>query len=88
MGEKCMVGSNIWQALRDAGIVIPDDVTRIVIDINIEDPVKIYYETFANQGAIDTIINEVSANLDKVTIEEATIEEATKPKPPENVESK
>lgn len=48
----------IGSKLAEAGL-IPEKVRRIVIDINIDSAVTIYYETFASKETVDLIIEEL-----------------------------
>lgn len=45
---------NILRALRESGV--PDMLTRVVIDIQLDEPVRVYYECFADGKMLDVVL--------------------------------
>jgi hypothetical protein len=48
--------ATVFHMMKDAGVVMPDDVCRIVIDIKDNEIVKAYYETNTSKNMIDVVI--------------------------------
>ena len=62
--------TEIWKQLKEAGINLPDDVSRIVIDVQVNQITKVYYETIASCKMMDVVIENLMRNKDTIeTIE-------------------
>lgn len=48
--------SEWWKELREKGI-IPPQVTRMIIDISMQNPVRVYYETLAEPSMLGGLPN-------------------------------
>lgn len=68
--STCKAGMDIYQQLQDAGIELPSNVRRIVIDISVDEAVKVYYETFASSKTMDVVIESLIRNKDHIDIVE------------------
>ena len=60
-------GHTIGKALHEAGL-IPDNTRRIVIDIQCDSYVVIYYETYASKEMMDITIESLIQNKDKIKV--------------------
>jgi predicted transcriptional regulator len=60
--------TEIWTALKDAGVSLPDDVSRIVIDVQANQITKVYYETNASCKMMDVVIENLMRNKDSIEI--------------------
>ena len=58
----------IWKQLKDAGVNLPDDVSRIVIDVQVNQITKVYYETNASCKMMDVVIENLMRNKDSIEI--------------------
>lgn len=59
--SKFIVGSSsdgIYQALHDAGVFAdePKDVRRVVIDLAVGEPARVYIERFVDDSLIDVLL--------------------------------
>lgn len=70
MGQA-LDGFSIAKKLIEAGI-IPKDlaVRRIVIDVQVDEPVSIYYETYADKVALDICVESLMANKKDLNIKQ------------------
>lgn len=60
--------TEIWKQLKDAGVSLPDDVTRIVIDVQVDQTTKVYYETNASCKMMDVVIENLMSNKDSIEV--------------------
>ncbi len=65
-----MCGSEFGRKLIKAWVDMPEKVTRNGIDIPVDDPVKIYYETLASKKTADVVIEQLMKNKDIIQVEE------------------
>ena len=65
--SKVISGYELCQSLVEAGL-IPEKTRRIVIDIPVEDAVKVYYETFADDAMVELAVEELIKNKDRLEI--------------------
>lgn len=63
-------GNNFAMKMVVAGFDLPEGTCRIVIDIPLADPVKIYYETIASGKTLDVVIEELMQNKDNIQVKE------------------
>ena len=63
------IGRDIINKLQDAG-VIPRDllIRRVIIDFQIEDTVKVYYECLADKVTMDFCLDELVKHKDKLVV--------------------
>ena len=63
------IGRDLINKLQDAGI-IPRDllIRRVIIDFQIEDTVKVYYETLADKVTMDFCLDELVKHKDKLVV--------------------
>lgn len=69
------LGFDIGNKLYKAGL-LPERVKRIVIDINLNEIMTIYYETIASQEAIDLTIENLIQHKDKIKVVPVGVEHA------------
>lgn len=62
-----VVGYDFLKPLHEAGLV-PDYTKRVVIDIPVNDCVKVYYETFASKEILDVTIESLIKHKDKIKV--------------------
>lgn len=62
-------GMQIATKLKEKGL-IPDRVKRIVIDIQIDNCVTIYYETVASENQMDVVIEQLMKNKENIVVKE------------------
>ena len=63
------VGPNILKKFQDAGILSKDlMIRRIVIDIQTNEAIKVYYETFVDKLTLDFCLDELVKHKDKLTV--------------------
>jgi predicted transcriptional regulator len=60
--------TEIWKQLKAAGVNLPDDVTRIVIDVQVNQITKVYYETNASCKMMDVVIENLMQNKDSIEV--------------------
>jgi hypothetical protein len=48
-----VIGSDFLKALMAAGVV-PNNARRVIIDLDVESAIKVYYETWADKEAIES----------------------------------
>jgi hypothetical protein len=61
---------SFWKQLKDAGVNLPDDVSRIVIDVQANERIKVYYETYASKEIMDVVVESLMLNKDDIEIKE------------------
>lgn len=61
---------SFWNQLKEAGINLPDDVKRIVIDVQVNERIKVYYETYASKDMMDVVVESLMQNKDDIEIKE------------------
>ena len=60
--------TSIHEQMVEAGINMPDDVRRIVIDIQAGEIVKVYYEANASKKMMDIVIESLARNQEEIKI--------------------
>jgi len=48
---------NVIELMRQHGIQLPDNLVRVVIDISLDNPVTVYYETLADKPLLDAVFS-------------------------------
>ena len=48
--------------------MIPPDTVRLMVDINVNELVKVYYETNAGEGLIDELLAQITTHKNGVDI--------------------
>jgi len=62
-------GPEVITKLQDAGIIPADmAITKVTIEITVDDPVMIYYETHADSVVIDHLVDELVKHKDRLTV--------------------
>ncbi len=69
MAEAALIGFEIARKLQDAGIISEGlHISRIVIDIKVEETVAIYYETLADKVTIDFCLDTLIQHKDLLVV--------------------
>ncbi len=53
--EPCVAVTDLWTRLKAAGIDLPANVSRIIIDCPCGDVVRIHWSTYADKDAMEVI---------------------------------
>jgi hypothetical protein len=61
-------GYDLWKQLKDAGVNLPDEISRIVIDVKANETIKVYYETNASKKMLDVVVENLIQNKDDIEI--------------------
>lgn len=77
--SKFVVGARsdgIYQALHDAGVFAddPSEVARVIIDLRVGNPARIYIEKFADSALVDVIMRGGVEIVERESESEATSE--------------
>ena len=48
---------DLIELMRKHGVQLPDNLVRIVIDIRLDSPVTVYYETLADKPLLDAVFS-------------------------------
>lgn len=70
MAVDILQGHEFGQKLIDAGFDMPENTTRIVIDIPVDQPITIYYETLASKKTMDVVIEHLMQNKNSIKTKE------------------
>jgi hypothetical protein len=57
-----LIAPEVWESLRDSG-AIPPEVRRMVIDVQLNQPVLVYYECFADTKVVEIIPDAISGGI-------------------------
>lgn len=60
--------TTIHHQMIDAGLKLPDDIRRIVIDIQANEIIKVYYESNASQKMMDIVIESLARNQSEIEV--------------------
>ena len=67
VSNMAIQGVTVGKKLVDAGLIPPDTV-RLMVDINVNELVKVYYETNAGEGLIDELLAQITTHKNGVDI--------------------
>ena len=70
MATQPILANSIQQQLIDAGIV-PDNCTRVIIDIGLDSILKVYYETYGDKRIFDLDLMSALKDVEVFKIEPA-----------------
>ena len=57
---------DLYKALVAAGIPLPENIRRIVIDCNVANGIAVYYETYASKEMLDVVVESLMQNKDDI----------------------
>jgi hypothetical protein len=66
--EQPIMGHEFSKRLIEAGFDLPEQTSRIVVDIPCNGCVEVYYETYASRGVLDVVIEALIANKDRIVV--------------------